>query len=316
MQIEIIFPIIVSIIVTFYSTKWVIRSSLNKGYIGRDVNKPTKPEIASLGGIGIVAGFVSGCLTLLAIYRDQRIIAPVLLTSLIIGFLGLLDDIFNIRQSIRAILPIFASIPLSIYSLGHSTINIPFLGMIDFGLFYYIIIIPASITIAANAFNMLEGLNGLGAGLGAIMALTFVIIGLSSRGTTYIAGLISLILLSILLTFLYFNFYPAKVFPGNIGTYFIGSVIGAIGIAGYMLTALAILYIPYVIEFILKARTKFKGVSFGKISNDNTLYWDSFPHSLTHLIMKLGKFREYQIVIIIWVIELLFSILAIILQKT
>jgi len=311
----IILPLIISVIVTFITTKWIISTAKAKGFVGKDVNKRSKPEVPSLGGIGIVAGFIAGCLTLLGIFKDQRVIAPILLTSLIIGFLGLLDDIFNIRQSIRAVLPIFASVPLSIYSIGHSTINIPFIGIVDFGIWYYVVIIPAAITIASNAFNMLEGLNGLGAGLGIIMASAFVIIGLNSRGATYLAGILSLILIFTLLTFLYFNFYPAKVFPGNIGTYFIGAVIGAIGIAGFMLTALAILYIPYVIEFILKARTKFKGVSFGDPDENEILHWDSFPHSLTHVIMKLGRFKEYEVVIILWLIEIMFAVLAILLQK-
>ncbi|MEM0173233.1 MAG: UDP-N-acetylglucosamine--dolichyl-phosphate N-acetylglucosaminephosphotransferase [Sulfolobaceae archaeon] len=312
---SILLPIIISSIVTFITTKWIIISAKSRGFVGKDINKKNKPEIPSLGGIGIVAGFVAGCLTLLGIFKDQRIIAPILLTSLIIGFLGLLDDIFNIRQSIRAILPVFASVPLSIYSLGHSTINIPFIGVIDFSIWYYIILVPASVTIASNAFNMLEGLNGLGAGLGVIMALAFAIIGLNSKGATYLAGIISLILISTLITFLYFNFYPAKIFPGNIGTYFIGAVIGAIGIAGFMLTALAILYIPYVIEFVLKARTRFKGISFGDPDENGILHWNSFPNSLTHVIMKLGKFKEYEIVIILWLIESAFAVLAIFLQR-
>ncbi|MEM0122614.1 MAG: UDP-N-acetylglucosamine--dolichyl-phosphate N-acetylglucosaminephosphotransferase, partial [Saccharolobus sp.] len=89
-----------------------------------------------------------------------------------------------------------------------------------------------------------------------------------------------------------------------------------IGIAGFMYTALAILYIPYVIEFILKARTRFKGISFGKIDENGRLYWDQLPQSLTHVVMKIGRFKEYQIVLILWGIEVIFAILAIYFQTT
>ncbi|BFI76427.1 glycosyltransferase 4 family protein [Sulfurisphaera ohwakuensis] len=318
----IIISAIIGYLVTYISTKWVINIAKSRGFVGKDINKPDKPEIPVLGGVSIVAGFIAGAFTFLLFSSDsprseiiEKVIVSVLLSSLLIGYLGILDDIFNLRQSIRAFLPIFASVPLILYSSGHSIISIPFLGQIDFGIFFYIIILPAVLTITANAFNMLEGLNGLGAGMGLIMASALAYIGLRSNGPTFYAGVMALILAFVLFSFLLFNKYPAKIFPGNIGTYFIGSVIGSIGIAGYMYTALFFLYIPYAVEFFLKARTKFKGVSFGKISPDGYLYWDGKPNSLTHVVMKLGKFKEYQIVAILWGIELIFAILAIIFQE-
>ncbi|MCQ4337045.1 MAG: UDP-N-acetylglucosamine--dolichyl-phosphate N-acetylglucosaminephosphotransferase, partial [Sulfolobales archaeon] len=165
-------------------------------------------------------------------------------------------------------------------------------------------------------FNMLEGLNGLGAGMGVIMTLTLALIGFRAGGLSLISGEMAAVLLASLIAFLIFNKYPAKVFPGNVGTYFIGAAIGALGISGYTLTALFFLYLPYVAEFVLKARTKFKGVSFGKVSQDGTLYWDSFPHSLTHVVMKLGRFKEYQVVLILWGIEAVFAVMAYFFQVT
>jgi len=320
---SIIVSALIGYLVTYIITSWVIKISKARGFVGKDVNKPDKPEIPVLGGIGIVAGFVAGSFSYLLITdanpdRDEieSVVVAVLLSSLLIGYLGILDDVLNLRQSIRAFTPVFASIPLILYSSGHSTISIPFIGIVNFGIFFYIIILPASLTIAANAFNMLEGLNGLGAGMGIIMASTLAYIGLRSGGPSFYAGILALILVFVLFSFLLFNKYPAKVFPGNIGTYFIGSVIGSIGIAGYMYTALFFLYIPYAIEFFLKARTKFKGVSFGKVSPEGYLYWDDKPNSLTHVVMKLGKFKEYQVVAILWGIEIIFAILAVFFQET
>ena len=317
----IILSVIIAFIVTYIVTDWVIKESKKRGFVGIDVNKPTRNEVPVLGGIGIVAGFIAGSFTYLVTTIDsyheifvERIVVSILLSSLIIGFLGLLDDIFNLRQSVRAFLPVFASVPLAVYSIGHSVISIPFFGFVNFGIFFYLVILPATLTITSNAFNMLEGLNGLGAGMGIIMASALAIIGLRSSGPTFHAGVLALILVSVLIAFLIFNKYPAKVFPGNIGTYFIGSVIGSIGIAGFMYTALFFLYIPYVIEFILKARTKFKGVSFGKVTSDGYLYWDGSPNSLTHIVMKMGKFKEYQVVAILWLFEIIFAILAIYFQ--
>ncbi|MCG3108008.1 Phospho-N-acetylmuramoyl-pentapeptide-transferase [Metallosphaera sp. J1] len=316
-MLDVLLPLIVAFIVTILTTKWVMGVSKRSGFVGKDVNKPDKPEIPVLGGIGILAGLVAGDFALLAIDQEYAgIITAVLLSSLIIGFIGLLDDVLNLRQSIRALTPIFASVPLAIYSIGHSTISIPFVGPVNFGIFYYIIIVPAALTIASNAFNMLEGLNGLGTGMGLIMAMALTVIGLRGSGVTAEAGDMAMILAVVLASFLYFNKYPAKVFLGNIGTYLIGSAIGSIGISGYMLTALAFLYFPYVLEFILKARTKFKGVSFGQVNPDGTLTWSGSPNSLTHVVMKLGRFREYQVVAVLWSVEIVMAVLAVIFQTT
>jgi len=232
------------------------------------------------------------------------------------GFLGVLDDLLNIRQLLRAFTPIFAAVPVALASLGHSTISVPFLGPVNFGIFYYVLIVPIALTITSNAFNMLEGLNGLSAGMGIVMAAAFAFIGLRGSGYPFVAGLLSLILISCLLGFLVFNRYPARVFPGNVGTYFIGALLGALGISGYMLTALVILYIPYVVEFLLKARTRFKGISFGIPQQDGTLVWSGKPQSLTHVVMKVGRLKEPQVVGLLWVMEALFAVLAVVLQTT
>ncbi|BDC19135.1 UDP-N-acetylglucosamine--dolichyl-phosphate N-acetylglucosaminephosphotransferase [Acidianus sp. HS-5] len=308
---------LIAFIVTFLVTRWVIRVAKERKIVGKDINKVNRPEIPSLGGIAVVAGFVSGTFVLLIQDPNyERIISSILISSLLIAFLGLMDDFLNLRQAIRAFTPVFAAVPLAVFSVGHSAISIPFLGVINLGIFYYVLVIPAALTISSNAFNMLEGLNGLGTGLGIIMAAALAFIGLTRTGNIFVAGEEALILFSSLLAFLYYNKYPAKIFIGNIGTYFIGSVIGSIGIAGYMYTALAVLYLPYVAEFILKARTRFKGVSFGKVNEDGTLYWNDKPNSLTHVIMKMGRFKEYQVVAMIWGIEVIFAMLAVYLQTT
>jgi UDP-N-acetylmuramyl pentapeptide phosphotransferase/UDP-N-acetylglucosamine-1-phosphate transferase len=314
---EVAIPSLVGFIVAIISTLWIIKTSSDRGLVGKDVNKPNKPEVPLLGGVATVSGFVAGSFTLLALnFSLAPLVEPILLSSLLVGFLGVLDDLLNIRQLLRAFTPIFAAVPVALASLGHSTISVPFLGPVNFGIFYYVLIVPIALTITSNAFNMLEGLNGLSAGMGIVMAAAFAFIGLRGSGYPFVAGLLSLILISCLLGFLVFNRYPARVFPGNVGTYFIGALLGALGISGYMLTALVILYIPYVVEFLLKARTRFKGISFGIPQQDGTLVWSGKPQSLTHVVMKVGRLKEPQVVGLLWVMEALFAVLAVVLQTT
>ncbi|BBD73907.1 UDP-N-acetylglucosamine--dolichyl-phosphate N-acetylglucosaminephosphotransferase [Sulfodiicoccus acidiphilus] len=307
----------VALFVAILSTMWVINASKAHGLTGKDINKVDKPDVPLLGGVGIVAGFVAGSFALLALnFSFSLIVEPILLTSLLVGFLGVLDDFLNIRQSVRAFTPLFAAVPISLASLGHSTISIPFVGPVNFGLVYYVLVVPAALTITSNAFNMLEGLNGLSAGMGIVMAAAFAFIGLRQHGYPQVAGLLSTVLIACLVGFLVFNRYPAKVFPGNVGTYFIGALLGALGISGYMLTALAVLYVPYVLEFVLKARTKFRGISFGIPQPNGKLSWTGKPQSLTHIVMKMGRFSEPQVVGVLWGIELIFALIAVYLQTT
>jgi len=316
---DFLIPLAISFIVSVFSTKFVIIKLKERGMMAPDVNKPEKPLIPTPGGSSIVMGFIAGLLYILLQFNRlipiSRIIIEttysVLLSSLLLAFLGLIDDFLSLSQKIRAFLPIFASIPLILSSVGHSTLRIPFMGNIDFGIWYYIIIIPFTLTISSNAFNMLEGLNGLATGMGIIMSTTLAIVGIIEGNIfSNIGTLFSLSLLGSLIGFFLYNKYPSKVFIGNIGTYFIGATIGSIGITGFMLSSLFFLYIPYAVEFFLKARTKFKGVCFGKVDS-GYLIWDESPQSLTHIVMKMGKFKEYEIVSILWIVETIFSILAI-----
>ncbi|MEM3209509.1 MAG: UDP-N-acetylglucosamine--dolichyl-phosphate N-acetylglucosaminephosphotransferase, partial [Saccharolobus sp.] len=109
----VIVSVFIAFVVSYFSTLWVIGQSRKVGLVGKDVNKKDKPEVPILGGIGIISGFIAGAFSLLLFdARSERVIPAIILSSLLIAFLGLLDDILNIRQSIRAFLPIFASVPL------------------------------------------------------------------------------------------------------------------------------------------------------------------------------------------------------------
>jgi UDP-N-acetylmuramyl pentapeptide phosphotransferase/UDP-N-acetylglucosamine-1-phosphate transferase len=107
---DVLVPSIVALVVTLFSTSWILKVSRERGFVGKDVNKPDRPEVPSLGGLGILSGFIAGSFTLLV--EDpafETIVSAVMLSSLIIGLLGLLDDVLNLKQSVRAIMPVFAS---------------------------------------------------------------------------------------------------------------------------------------------------------------------------------------------------------------
>jgi UDP-N-acetylglucosamine--dolichyl-phosphate N-acetylglucosaminephosphotransferase len=183
------------------------------------------------------------------------------------------------------------------------------LGNINFGLLYTLVIIPLEVTIAANAVNMLAGFNGLEVGMGIIAVGSLAIIA-------YLLGKItvSVILfaaLGALLATLYYNWYPAKILVGDVGTLSIGAIIAAVVIIGNFEIAGAILLIPYIIDFLIKAKNHFP-YSFG-VYKDGKLYCpDSGPVGLGQLIMKLcGGISERNLVLVLMGIEAVFGVVAI-----
>jgi len=187
--------------------------------------------------------------------------------------------------------------------------RIPFVGMIDFGIFYPLALVPLGITGAANAVNMLAGFNGLEVGMGAVavgsLAIIAYIIGQTSALIILVAAL------GALLATLHYNWYPAKILVGDVGTLSIGAVIASAVIIGNYETAGAIIIIPYVIDFLIKAKNHFP-YSFG-IYREGKLYCpDDGPVGLGQLIMKVcGGISERNLVLVLMSIEAVFGVIAI-----
>lgn len=163
----------------------------------------------------------------------------------------------------------------------------------------------------ANAVNMLAGFNGLEAGMGLVAVGSLAVIAYLIGETT--AFILSIIMLGALLATLYFNWFPAKVLIGDVGTLTIGAVIASILIIGNFEMAGGFIIIPYVIDFIIKAKNWFP-YSFG-VYKDGKLYCpDSGPVGLGQLIMKLcGGISERNLVLVLMGIEAVFGVVAILL---
>ncbi len=251
-------------------------------------------------------GFYIG-VTLLVVFSDP-VDAPArpyfyaaLLASLGAGVVGLLDDMFGLRKRTKALLPFFLALPLgaALFQTGDT-----FLLGLNLGILV-VVVVALGITSAANAANMLEGLNGLGCGLMIIITTTLItlayLIG-SSEGVFLLFPL-----LGSLVAFLWYNRFPARVFPGDSMTLFAGATVAAAAIVSSpsMKTLAAILFAPMIAEFLLKARGRFQAENYGGVDPHGYLHYEGPIQSLTHVIMRGRKLREWQIVEILWGVEAL-----------
>ena len=308
-----------SFIVAFWTISKLIPKLRQAGITGRDVNKPGTPEVAEMGGLGIVAGFASGMLLAIAFESFFNQIAVLdlvellaaLATVLIIAHIGILDDLFDMNQGLKAISPIFAALPLVAINVGMTVMQIPLLGPINFGIFYSLILVPIGVTGAANAVNMLAGFNGLEVGMGIVAIGSLAVIAYTINETTSLVLLLAM--LGALLAALYYNRYPARILIGDVGTLSIGGVIAAAVILGNFETAGVIVIIPYFLDFLIKAANRFPSKGWWGDYKDGKLYCpNSKPVSLCQWIMKFsGGISERYLVSTLIGIEAVFGLIAI-----
>ena len=290
----------ISLILSLVLTGYIAGLMRKAGITGRDIHKPKKPEVPEMGGLAIVLTVgVIGAL----------IDSKALLVFLLFGFLGVIDDLVALKQSHKVILSLLVAIPVAFLNVGRS---IDFFGYtLNLGVLYPIFAV-LFVTGSANLVNMLAGFNGLEVGTSTI-ALVFL--ALMTQGT---ARELALVGVGASLGFLWWNRYPARVFPGDTGTLSLGALIGLVGILGKVEVYTAILLIPHFLDFTVKAL----GVHFGvrkhgrtEVLPDGTLKAPPYP-SFLGLIMKRVRVNEPKLVAIVWGIEIILGLLALALSQS
>ena len=190
-------------ILSFISTRlvmpWLIRKLEKADIIGKDIHKSSRPIVAEMGGMGILFGFIIGIFVGIILFPTLTFqLAIVLVVVLLVGMIGMVDDLIVLSSKEKLFLLFLAGIPLW-------WIAPPNVGLL------YMILIPIAVSICSNLTNMLAGLNGIESGLGVI-SMTSLTISCIVLGK-YDVAIISMSMLGTLIAFLYYNKYPAKVFP-------------------------------------------------------------------------------------------------------
>jgi len=310
--------LLVSFLVTYLSIPWFLPRLRNAGIVGMDMNKEGRPEVPEMGGLAIIGGFILGVLSAIALttfhlvdFRvDLTLVLASLSTVLIMAVIGLVDDLLLLKQHIKALLPLFASLPLVAVRAGVTYMDLPFVGVVEFRFLYPLLLVPLAITGASNATNMLAGFNGLEAGLGVVMCATVGVIAYLNGSTE--AVILSFAMLGALLAFLRYNWFPARILMGDIGTLTIGAVVAASVITGNIERVGIILIIPFFFELLLKFRGRFKeqswcGLRAGKLVCDKK----GQVYGLGRLVMHYsGGIGERNLVLCLVSIEVVFALIA------
>ena len=313
---------VLSFIVTYIATNWLIRYLRRINLVDKDMNKKNTRLVPISGGLAVMAGIFIGVMfyifyqTFYYKYTATLLYIFAGLTSIImITFVGFVDDLIikkskessaGLKQWQKPLLTLSAAVPLMVVNAGITTLWLPILGRTDVGLIYPLIFIPIGVVGAANMVNMLAGFNGIEVGMGIIYT---GMLGLYAYvNNREVATVIALIVLFSLIAFYFYNRYPAKILPGDSLTYLLGGVIAVIAILGNIEKAALIASIPFLIEFILKARSKFKAKSYGYYKNGKIMsYHNNKIYSILHILTRTGKYTEKQVFWFMIFIELIFS---------
>ncbi len=332
MERVLITSILISFILTAYALPKWIKKCREVGLLWEDMNKVHRVKnVAASGGIIVVIAFVLGVLSYIAIKTfilggngETLEIFALLSVILILALIGFVDDVLGwtfrgLSIKFRLLVAFIASIPLVVINAGEKTMGIPGFGLVDFGIFYPLVLIPIGIIGATTTYNFLAGMNGLEAGQGIII-ISFLSLVSYLTGTIWLA-IVGLVMVSSLVVFYFYNKYPAKVFPGDILTYAVGSLIAVMAILGNFEKIAVFIFIPYIIETVLKLRGHLEKQSFAKVNEDKSL---EVPYGkvygLTHvslLILKKFKKKVYErdIVYLIFGFQIMLCLLALIIFK-
>lgn len=253
-----------------------------------------------MGGLGVILGFCVG-VGVIVVFAIDEVPGAFYYASVIAvlgaGLVGLMDDIFGLRQRMKALLPFLMALPLGavVEASGDTVV----LG-VNLGLFT-MIAVPLGVTAGANACNMLEGFNGLGAGMGIVMCVALVALSFLTGDTQGMYLIFPL--LGALLAFLWFNKFPARVFPGDSMTLFTGATIAAAAIITHQKTYGALLFLPMIAEFLLKVRGRFQAENYGEPDNLGRLHYGGRTESIAHFVMKKHPMTEPHLVYTLWGLE-------------
>jgi len=305
--------------------RW-IQNCRKIGLVWEDMNKFGHPKnVASSGGVVVVMSFVVGVLSYIALKTflfggtvHSLEIFGLLSVILILGIVGLTDDLLGWKNKglsirIRLALAFMAAIPLVVINVGTHTMNLPILGAVNFGILYPLIIVPLGIAGAATTFNFLAGFNGLEAGQG-ILVVGFLSFVAYVTGSPWLA-VVGLCMVGALIAFYYFNRVPADVFPGDIVTYAIGALIAGMAILGNFEKIALVVFIPYIIEVILKLRGGLKKHSFGIPNKQGHLDMPfdkiyGLEHLAIWVLNKVGRATERKVTYLIHAFQILFILIA------
>ncbi|NQT32499.1 MAG: undecaprenyl/decaprenyl-phosphate alpha-N-acetylglucosaminyl 1-phosphate transferase [Candidatus Omnitrophica bacterium] len=296
--------------ITFLITPTIRYVGLKFSVIDKKNTRKIHTKIVTrFGGLGIYIGFIFALLTLFTVRfgfgnLEFTSLWAIVMASTMILILGMYDDARGADAKVKFFVQILAAVLLINSGFLVKVISIPWGGALHLGIFSIPVTILWLVGVT-NAINLIDGLDGLAAGIVFICSLglfcKFLMFG------AFLPAFFAVALAGACLGFLKYNFFPAKIFMGDTGSMFLGFSIAALAIwTGYKTTTAIILLVPIIALGIPILDTFLALVR--RITRKQSPFHADKEH-LHHILLK-KKFTEKQVVYIFWAITLFLNIIA------
>ena len=229
------FPFLLAMFVSYVLTPYIKKLAFKIGAVDKpDMRKVHKRIMPRLGGLAIYIAFVIACLASMELTMD---LVGILIGGTMITVLGVLDDVYQLPAKVKLLGQIAAACVLVLFDIRIEWVNNPLGG------FFYLDMLSIPFTILwvisfTNVVNLIDGLDGLAAGVSAIASLTVILVAIQ-MGYFHVA-LLTAALAGAIIGFIRYNFNPATIFMGDTGSMFLGYMLAAISIYGAVKTATTI----------------------------------------------------------------------------
>ncbi len=303
---------LVAFLVTYFATPVVkiFASRIRAVDIPNDRKVHILP-VPRLGGLAIYIGFLAAVLAALflaeatGIKIGRQVILGILLGGTLLTLVGMRDDIKNLRPTTKLAWQIAAALLVIFFGIEISFISNPFDGIWPIGIFAVPLTLIWVVGIT-NAINLIDGLDGLAAGVTAISSLALFFVALRTHQIG--AAVLMLALVGATLGFLRYNFFPASVFLGDSGSMFLGFVLATSSVIGVLKTTLVVaLVVPVIILGVPIFDTLF---AIGRRLKAGKHPFEADDRHIHHMLLRAG-FNKREAVLAIYIACFLLSIIAV-----
>ena len=340
-----VFILIISFLSAFFLTPYFARLALKCDVVDKPSHRKVHKKILPLWG-GLTLGssflitfiilfiisflaslfsvkqaFFSDILTWRNFLLGRQFLGVVFAGVVVVG-VGVADDKWGLPPKVKLLGQLLACTVLLYFGVRVFSLTIPFTHF-SISLFPVIggFFTLAWMLLLMNAFNFIDGLDGLASGVAVIVAMIFFIILINSiphattlftRRSLILASYLSIFVIGSTLAFLIFNFHPAKVFLGDSGSMFLGFMLASITIIGALKSAAALaIFIPVIVigipifdaVYVIVKRIR-AGLPVSKADKGH----------LHHHLLALG-FTHRQVVLILYFLSAVLGGISLLLAK-
>ena len=290
------FPFLLAALVSYVLTPYIKMLAFKIGAIDKPDNRKVHKKIMPrLGGLAIYIAFMVGVVASLELTWD---IVGILRGGTLIVLVGILDDKYQLPAKVKLLGQIAAACVLVLFDIRIEWINNPLGGYFYLDKFLSIPLTVFWVISFTNVVNLIDGLDGLAAGVSAIASLTVILVAVQ-MGYYHIA-IMTAALAGGIIGFIRYNFNPATIFMGDTGSMFIGYMLAAVSVYGAVKTAATIaLIVPAIALGLPIMDTAF--AIMRRYSNGRPIFQPDKGH-LHHRLLAMGM-NQKQAVLLMYAIS-------------